>query len=203
MTRLLVLDNYDSFTWNLVQYAREAGAEPHVFRSDELSVPEALSLAPDAILISPGPGTPADAGICVPLIRAAGEDIPVLGVCLGHQAIAAAYGGKVDRAARPMHGKATNVVHSGKGLFSGIPSPFRVMRYHSLVVRPEALPADLEPTAWSRPADSAAEIMALRHRRHPIFGVQFHPESVGTEHGHTLLRNFLSTAARSRLQART
>jgi anthranilate synthase component II len=194
MTRLLVIDNYDSFTYNLVQYVTEAGADPVVARNDALTVPEALALEPDAILISPGPCSPDEAGVSVPLIRASAGRIPVLGVCLGHQAIAAAFGGSVERSPQPMHGKTTPVAHRGTDLFAGLPSPFRVMRYHSLSVRREGLPAELEVTAWSSGRSGTDEIMGLRHRRLPVFGVQFHPESVGSEHGHAVIANFLALA---------
>ncbi|HEU4589111.1 MAG TPA: aminodeoxychorismate/anthranilate synthase component II [Gemmatimonadales bacterium] len=192
---LLVLDNYDSFTYNLVQYAGELGAEPVVYRNDALTPEDALALGPSAILISPGPCTPREAGISVPLIRAAAGRVPVLGVCLGHQAIGEAFGGTVVRADRLMHGKTTEVVHDGRELFCGLPSPVTVMRYHSLVVAPAGLPAELEITAWSADRPAGQEIMGLRHRSLPIFGVQFHPESVATDHGKTMLRNFLQLAA--------
>jgi anthranilate synthase/aminodeoxychorismate synthase-like glutamine amidotransferase len=191
---LLVIDNYDSFTYNLVQYAGELGADPLVYRNDAISPAEALALGPDAIVISPGPCTPHEAGISVPLIRAAAGVVPVLGVCLGHQAIGEAFGGKVVRADRLMHGKTTLVAHTAHPLFAGIPSPVEVMRYHSLVVSPESLPPELEITAWSADRQPRTEIMALCHRRLPIFGVQFHPESVATKEGKRLLSNFLSLA---------
>ena len=192
---LLVLDNYDSFTYNLVQYAGELGAEPVVYRNDALTVESALDLAPSAILVSPGPRTPAEAGISVPLVRAAAEaGVPVLGVCLGHQAIGEAFGGRVVRADRLMHGKTTMVAHAGHPLFRELPSPFEVMRYHSLVVSPAGLPAELEVTAWSDDRQAGSEIMALCHRTLPVYGVQFHPESVGTGHGKRLLANFLAGA---------
>ncbi len=191
---LLVLDNYDSFTYNLVQYAGELGAEPLVYRNDALIPEQALGLAPDAIVISPGPGTPAEAGISVPLVRAAAGRVPVLGVCLGHQAIGEAFGGRVVRADRLMHGKTTDVAHDGRELFDGVPSPVRVMRYHSLVVSPVGLPDSLEVTAWSSDRAAGEEIMALRHRTLRVWGVQFHPESIGTDHGKTMLRNFLALA---------
>jgi anthranilate synthase component 2 len=190
---LLVLDNYDSFTYNLVQYAGELGAEPVVHRNDALSVEAALALEPDAIVISPGPRTPAEAGISVPLVRAAASaGVPLLGVCLGHQAIGEAFGGRVVRADRLMHGKTTLVAHTGHALFQGLPSPFEVMRYHSLVVSTAGVPAELEVTAWSDDRAAGSEIMALCHRELPICGVQFHPESVGTGHGKQLLANFLA-----------
>jgi anthranilate synthase component II len=192
---LLVLDNYDSFTYNLVQYAGELGASPVVYRNDALSVEAALELRPRAIVVSPGPGTPREAGISVPLIRAAAGRVPVFGVCLGHQAIGEAFGGKVIRAERLMHGKTTPVAHSGHPLFRGIPVPFDAMRYHSLVVSPDGLPAQLEVTAWSADRDAGSEIMALCHRSLPVYGVQFHPESVGTGPGKRMLANFLELAA--------
>ena len=191
---LLVLDNYDSFTYNLVQYVGELGADPVVYRNDALTVEQALALRPEAIIISPGPGEPAGAGISIPLICAVGGRVPLLGVCLGHQAIGQAYGGRVVRAARLMHGKTTQVSHLGDGLFEGVANPLTVMRYHSLVVSPEDFPPDLEMTAWSIDRPRGQEIMAVRHRRHPVLGVQFHPESVATESGKTLLQNFLRMA---------
>ena len=191
---LLVLDNYDSFTWNLVQYAGELGVEPVVHRNDALTVRAALALDPEAILISPGPCTPGEAGIAVPLIREAAGRIPVLGVCLGHQAVGEAFGGRVVRADRLMHGKTSPVLHDGTRLFDGVPSPLTVMRYHSLVVAAEGLPSELEVTAWTADRPPGTEIMALRHRVHPVWGVQFHPESVGTEHGKRILANFLALA---------
>jgi len=192
---LLVLDNYDSFTYNLVQYVGELGAEPVVYRNDAISPDQALALEPLAIIVSPGPGTPADAGISVPLIRAAAGRVPILGVCLGHQAIAEAYGGKVVRAGRLMHGKTTSIRHEGQGIFRGVPNPLEVMRYHSLVVSPRGLPEELVVTASSADRPAGEEIMALRHRRDPVFGVQFHPESVGTEEGKLLVSNFLALAS--------
>ena len=198
---LLVLDNYDSFTYNLVQYAGELGAEPVVYRNDALTTEEALSLRPNAIVISPGPGTPSDAGISVPLVRAAAGRVPLLGVCLGHQAIGEAFGGRVVRADRLMHGKTTLVAHNGHPLFQGIPSPVEVMRYHSLVVSPQDLPPELEPVAWSSDRPDGQEIMALCHRRMPVYGVQFHPESVATLQGKHLLANFLTLAGIGRWSA--
>ncbi len=189
---LLVLDNYDSFTYNLVQFAGELGADPVVYRNDAISVEGALALRPEAIVISPGPCTPGQAGISVELIRAAAGQVPILGVCLGHQAIGEAFGGKVVRAERLMHGKTTLVVHSGHPLFRDIGSPLEVMRYHSLVVSPEGLPAELEITAWSQDRPPGSEIMALCHRSLPVYGVQFHPESVGTRDGKRILGNFLA-----------
>ncbi|MBI5119961.1 MAG: aminodeoxychorismate/anthranilate synthase component II [Rhodospirillales bacterium] len=185
---LLLIDNYDSFTWNLVQYLGDLGAEALVKRNDALSVEAALALSPQAIVISPGPCDPERAGICLPLIKAAAGKIPLLGVCLGHQAIGQAFGGKVIRAPKPMHGKMDMISHTGTGLFQGIPSPFKATRYHSLIVERSSLPDCLEATGES--ADGL--IMALQHKTHPIFGVQFHPESIASEHGHDLLGNFLS-----------
>jgi anthranilate synthase component 2 len=193
---ILVLDNYDSFTYNVVQYAGELGAAPVVYRNDALSVDAALALRPVAIVISPGPCTPREAGISVPLIRAAAGSVPILGVCLGHQAIGEAFGGRVVRAERLMHGKTTMVCHTGGPLFGGVPSPFEAMRYHSLVVAPGELPDDLEVTTWSADRPAGSEIMAVRHRKLPVYGVQFHPESVGTGHGKRVLQNFLGMVIR-------
>jgi len=191
LSMLFVLDNYDSFTYNLVQYLGELGADPVVYRNDALSVADVLALEPRAAVLSPGPCAPSDAGILVPLAKALSGLVPVLGVCLGHQAIGEAFGGRVVRAERLMHGKTCPVVHSGDELFAGIPSPVTGMRYHSLVVEPESLPSDLEVTAWSGDRPKGKEIMAMKHRHHPTYGVQFHPESIGTEHGKRLLENFL------------
>lgn len=191
---LLVLDNYDSFTYNLVQYAGELGADPVVYRNDALTPAEALALQPFAIVISPGPCTPHEAGISIPLVRAAAGLVPVLGVCLGHQAIGEAFGGRVVRADRLMHGKTTMVAHTGHPLFQDIPTPVEVMRYHSLIVSPVGLPRELEVTAWSSDRPRGEEIMALCHRDLPVYGVQFHPESVATKQGKRLLANFLSLA---------
>ena len=192
---LLVLDNYDSFTFNLVQYLGELGAAPVVFRNNRITVPEVLAKRPSAIVVSPGPKTPGEAGISVQLVVAAAEaGIPLLGVCLGHQAIGEAFGGKVVRADRQMHGKTTDVIHSGDPLFAGIPSPVTVMRYHSLIVSPDGLPGELQVLAWSGDRPAGFEIMALRHATLPVWGVQFHPESVGTEEGKRLLANFLKLA---------
>jgi len=190
---LLMIDNYDSFTYNLVQYLGELGADLVVERNDALSVEEVGALAPAAIILSPGPCTPSEAGITVDTVRRWGATIPMLGVCLGHQAIGEAYGGVVVRAGHVMHGKTSAVVHTGHGLFAGLPSPFAVMRYHSLVVDFASLPPVLEVVAHT--ADDATEIQAIRHREHPVFGVQFHPESIKTEHGKAILRNFLELAA--------
>jgi anthranilate synthase/aminodeoxychorismate synthase-like glutamine amidotransferase len=191
---LFVLDNYDSFTYNLVQYAGELGADPLVYRNDALTVEDVLALAPFAIVISPGPCGPREAGISVPLVRAAAGRIPLLGVCLGHQAIGDAFGGRVVRADRLMHGKTTMIQHTGHPIFEEIPSPFEAMRYHSLVVSPSGFPPELEVSAWSADRPAGTEIMALCHRTLPVYGVQFHPESVGTGHGKRILRNFLALA---------
>jgi anthranilate synthase/aminodeoxychorismate synthase-like glutamine amidotransferase len=191
---LFVLDNYDSFTYNLVQYLGELGAEPAVYRNDALGVEDVLALGPKAAVLSPGPCTPSDAGILVPLVQALAGRIPILGVCLGHQAIGQAFGGKVVRADRLMHGKTCGVLHEQDALFEGIPSPLTGMRYHSLVVEPQSLPKELQITAWSADRPKGAEIMAMKHRTYPIYGVQFHPESIGTEHGKRLLQNFLVAA---------
>jgi anthranilate synthase component 2 len=189
---ILVIDNYDSFTYNLVQYLGELGAEVMVRRNDEIPASDIASLEPSAIVLSPGPRTPAEAGITLEVIRTYGASIPILGVCLGQQAIGAAYGGRVVRANRLMHGKTSDVRHNGAGLFAGLPDPLRVMRYHSLTVDRESLPSDLEITAWSD--DDSTEVHAMQHRTHPVYGVQFHPESVLTEGGKQLLRNFLDVA---------
>jgi anthranilate synthase/aminodeoxychorismate synthase-like glutamine amidotransferase len=189
---ILVIDNYDSFTWNLVQYLGEMGEEPVVRRNDAVTVDEIGTLAPEAIVLSPGPCTPREAGVTVPVIQRWGGEIPMLGVCLGHQAIGEAYGGHVVRAGRIMHGKTSGIVHDGSGLFEGLPSPLEVMRYHSLVVERGSLPADLEILAVAD--DDEEEIHAMRHREHPVWGVQFHPESILTTGGKQLLRNFLALA---------
>ncbi len=189
---LLVIDNYDSFTYNLVQYLGELGETLLVRRNDELSVDDVRTLGPRAIVVSPGPCTPSEAGISVPLIRALGASTPLLGVCLGHQAIGEAYGGRVIRASRVMHGKVSQIEHAGTGLFAGLPSPLEVMRYHSLIVERDSLPASLEVVAHA--SDLPAEIHALRHREHPVWGVQFHPESILTHGGTDMLRNFLAMA---------
>ncbi len=188
---ILVLDNYDSFTWNLVQFLGRLGAEPKVVRNDEASLDELTALAPERVVVSPGPCTPAEAGISVELIRALGPTTPLLGVCLGHQAIGEAFGGRTIRAARIMHGKTAIVHHKGEGVFRGLPDPLEVARYHSLVTDPAALPETLEVTAWSEPDDFGNEIQGVRHVAHPIWGVQFHPESLFSQHGLTLLDNFL------------
>jgi anthranilate synthase component II len=187
---LLVLDNYDSFTYNLVQYLGELGESPVVKRNDEITVDEIGTMGVTRMVISPGPCTPSDAGITVSAIRRWGKTIPTLGVCLGHQAIGEAYGGKVVRARTLMHGKTSRITHDGKGLFKGVPSPLEVMRYHSLVVETDSLPAELEVLA--RSSDDSSEIHAIRHREHPVWGVQFHPESILTQNGKDILRNFLT-----------
>ena len=183
---IVVIDNYDSFTYNLVQYLGELGAEIRVFRNDQVTLDEIRALKPDHIVISPGPGDPDDGGISNQVIRELGPTIPVLGVCLGHQCIGHVYGGKVSRAPRLMHGKTSSIYHKGKGLFDGIPSPFRATRYHSLIVE-DPLPDCLEVTAFTRDG----EVMGLRHKAYPVVGVQFHPESILTEHGKRSLQNFL------------
>ncbi len=189
---LLMIDNYDSFTYNVVQYLGELGQQVKVVRNDELSVDEVAALAPERIVISPGPCTPDEAGISVPVIKAFAGKIPLLGICLGHQSIGQAFGGKVVRARQVMHGKTSPVYHRGDSVFAGLPSPFVATRYHSLVVEWDSLPDCLEVTAWTQNEDgSPAEIMGLRHKTLSVEGVQFHPESILTEHGHDLLRNFL------------
>ena len=189
---LLMLDNYDSFTYNLVQYLGELGAEVRVVRNDEVPVEALDDLAPERIVVSPGPCTPNEAGISLATLERFAGKLPVLGVCLGHQSLGQAFGGEVVRAREPMHGKTSPVYHNGEGVFAGLPNPFTVTRYHSLVVRRETLPECLEITAWTQhPDGSMDEIMGLRHREFMIEGVQFHPESILTEHGHDLLANFL------------
>jgi anthranilate synthase component 2 len=187
---LLVIDNYDSFTWNLVHYLGELGAEPVVVRNDRIRVDEALLREPEAIVLSPGPCTPNEAGICLDLIKAANGTVPLFGVCLGHQAIGQAYGGSVVRAPSLMHGKVSTIEHEGEGVFHGINGPFQATRYHSLTVAPETMPDSLKATAHSEDG----VIMGLQHRRDPVHGVQFHPESIASEHGHRILGNFLEIA---------
>jgi anthranilate synthase/aminodeoxychorismate synthase-like glutamine amidotransferase len=189
---LLVLDNYDSFTYNLVQYLGELGEQPVVKRNDEISVEDIGTMGVTRMVISPGPCTPTDAGITVSAIRRWGKTIPTLGVCLGHQAIGEAYGGKVVRAKTLMHGKTSRITHDGKGLFANVPDPLEVMRYHSLVVETDSLPAELEVVARSK--DDPTEIHAMKHREYPVWGVQFHPESILTQNGKDILRNFLMLA---------
>ena len=187
---ILVVDNYDSFTWNLVHYLAELGAETRVVRNDDLTAAEAWALKPEAVLLSPGPCTPNEAGICLAILDTAPLDMPIFGVCLGHQAMGQAFGGEVIRAKALMHGKTSPIEHEGRSVFKGLPSPFTATRYHSLAVRRETLPDVLEVTAWT--ADG--EIMGLAHRTRPIHGVQFHPESIATEHGHAMLATFLDLA---------
>ena len=190
---VFMIDNYDSFTFNLVQYFGELGQAVKVVRNDELSVAQIAALKPERIVISPGPCTPNEAGVSLEVLAALGDQVPILGVCLGHQSIGQAFGGKVIRASRIMHGKTSPVFHTGKGVFAGLPSPFEATRYHSLVVEQSSLPDCLEVTAWTENADgSREEIMGLRHRTLPVQGVQFHPESILTEHGHAMLQNFLN-----------
>jgi anthranilate synthase component II len=186
---LVLIDNYDSFTYNLVHYLGELGARCEVFRNDKISVAEVLQLAPRGIVLSPGPCTPNEAGICLELIKEAGPSLPILGVCLGHQAIGQAFGGNVVRAPQPMHGKLSSISHTGKGVFRSLPRTYEVTRYHSLIVERESLPEDLMVTA-----EAGGLIMGLQHRTHPVHGVQFHPESIASEHGHALLANFLELA---------
>ena len=188
--RVTLIDNYDSFTFNLVHYIGELGADVRVWRNDEISVEEALDEEPDALVLSPGPCTPNEAGICLDLVRAAGATKPILGVCLGHQAIGQVFGGRVVRAPVPMHGKISRVSHNARGLFRGVNGPFHATRYHSLVIDRATAPEDLEITAE---ADDGL-IMAVSHRDRPVHGVQFHPESIASEHGRTILRNFLDLA---------
>ncbi len=187
---ILLIDNYDSFTFNLVHYLGDLGAVCDVRRNDALSVDDALALEPEAIVLSPGPCSPNEAGICCDLIAAAAGRVPLFGVCLGHQALGQVFGGEVVRAAVPMHGKVSAVHHDGSDIFDGLPSPFAATRYHSLVVRPDTLPEALVPTAWT--ADGV--LMGLRHRDLPLFGVQFHPESIASQHGHAILASFLAIA---------
>ncbi|MFV9503261.1 MAG: anthranilate synthase component II [Oscillochloridaceae bacterium umkhey_bin13] len=185
--RILLIDNYDSFTYNLYQYLSELGATVEVRRNDQLTLAEAATLQPERIVVSPGPCTPAEAGISIAIIQELGPHIPTLGVCLGHQALGAAFGGAVVRAPQVMHGKRSAIQHTGQGVFAGLPAPFQATRYHSLIVRRDDLPPELEITAWT----DDGLIMGLRHRSYPIEGVQFHPESILTDHGKDLLRNFV------------
>ncbi len=187
---LILIDNYDSFTYNLVHYIGELGQASEIWRNDKITVAEVLAKKPEAIVLSPGPCTPAEAGICLDLIRAAGPTIPILGVCLGHQAIGQVYGGVVKRAPEPMHGKLSTLTSAGAGLFKGLPRRFEVTRYHSLIVERDTLPDDLAVTAET----DDGVIMGLQHKHHPVHGVQFHPESIASEYGHALLANFLTLA---------
>jgi anthranilate synthase/aminodeoxychorismate synthase-like glutamine amidotransferase len=191
---VFVLDNYDSFTYNLVQYLGELGAEVEVRRNDQVTITDVASLRPESILVSPGPCTPAEAGISIELIRHFAGKVPILGVCLGHQAIGAAFGGEVVRAPKLMHGKTSAVEHDGKTIFRGLPSPLSATRYHSLIVKEENLPADLEVSAWTSDGTGSRTIMGLRHRQFAVEGVQFHPESVLTAEGKQLIRNFITMA---------
>ena len=190
---LILIDNYDSFTYNLVHLLGELGATCQVHRNDQMTVDEVMAAKPKAIVLSPGPCTPSEAGICLELIARAGASVPLLGVCLGHQSIGQAYGGKVIRAAQPMHGKLSTIRHAGKTLFAGLTERFEVTRYHSLIVERSSLPANLEVTAET----GDGIIMGLSHRRHPVHGVQFHPESIASEQGHALVANFLKLAGLS------
>jgi len=189
-----MIDNYDSFTYNLVQYFGELGEEVHVVRNDELSLEQIDALAPKFVVISPGPCTPNEAGVSLALIERLGGKVPLLGVCLGHQSIGQAFGGKVIRAKTIMHGKTSMIHHTGRGVFAGLPTPFEATRYHSLVVESLSLPDELEVTAWTQNDDGTLdEIMGLRHRTQNVEGVQFHPESILTQHGHAMLKNFLDS----------
>ncbi len=189
---LLMIDNYDSFTYNLVQYLGELGVDVRVYRNDEISLEQVAELAPERIVISPGPCTPNEAGISVPLIRELAGRVPILGVCLGHQSIGQAFGGNIVKAREVMHGKTSPIHHGGRGVFAGLKMPFQATRYHSLVIEEASLPECLEITAWTEKRDgSRDEIMGVRHRDYPVQGVQFHPESILTRHGHDLLRNFI------------
>ncbi len=193
---LLMIDNYDSFTFNLVQYLQMLGAEVKVVRNDAMSVEQIAALKPSHIVVSPGPKTPNEAGVSLEVIRQLGPSIPVFGVCLGHQSIGQVYGGDVIRASNIMHGKTSPIRHEGKGVFAGLPDRYEATRYHSLVVDKATLPSELEITAWTEnPDGSMEEIMGLRHRRYPVEGVQFHPESILTQHGHALMKNFLDRTA--------
>lgn len=187
---LLLIDNYDSFTYNLYHYLGQLGAEVLVKRNDELTADEALALKPEAVVLSPGPCTPNEAGICCELIQKANGTLPILGVCLGHQSIGQVYGGKVVRAPEPMHGKLSRIHHTGKSVFRGLNNDFQATRYHSLTIAPESMPDCLEATAWSEDG----VIQGVMHKTHPVHGVQFHPESIASENGHALLRNFLTLA---------
>ena len=194
---ILVIDNYDSFTYNLVHYLNELGAQTRVYRNDALTTEEALGLRPQAVLLSPGPCTPDEAGICLDLLMRAPRDLPILGVCLGHQAMGQAEGGKVIRAKTLMHGKTDSIHHNGGGIFRDIPSPFTATRYHSLAIERSSLPNTLEVTAWTEDG----EIMGVQHRDRPMYGVQFHPESIATQYGHEMLANFLDLAGVDRASA--
>jgi anthranilate synthase component II len=188
---ILMIDNYDSFTYNLVQYLGELGADVQTHRNDQITVKDVAALKPSHIVLSPGPCTPNEAGICLPLIHELAGTFPILGVCLGHQSIGQAFGGKVVRAREVMHGKTSAIHHDGQGVFRGLRAPFTATRYHSLIVESDTFPQDLEVTAWTQRDGSRDEVMGLKHKTLPLEGVQFHPESILTEHGHDLLRNFL------------
>jgi len=192
---ILMIDNYDSFTWNLVQYLGELGAEVRVVRNDEAGAGDIRDMRPERIVISPGPCTPAEAGVSLEAVRAFAGSVPLLGVCLGHQAIGQAFGGRIVRAGQIMHGKTSMIHHRGDGVFTSLASPFEATRYHSLVIEKDTLPDCLEITAWTDDdGDGGGEIMGVRHKQHRVAGVQFHPESILTQHGHQLLRNFLEDA---------
>jgi anthranilate synthase component 2 len=191
MQRVTLIDNYDSFTFNLAHYLGELGADVAVWRNDQITVDEAVANNPDAIVLSPGPCTPNEAGVCLDLVRAASETTPILGVCLGHQAIGQAFGGEIVRASAPMHGKLSRITHNARGLFRGLNGRFQATRYHSLVIERSTVPDELEISAES----DDGLIMGVEHRERPVYGVQFHPESVASEHGHQILRNFLDLAA--------
>jgi anthranilate synthase component II len=195
---ILLIDNYDSFTFNLYHFLGDVGAQCEVWRNDKLSVADALAMRPEAIVLSPGPCTPTEAGICLDLIAAAAGKIPLFGVCLGHQAIGQAFGGKVIRAPEPMHGKVSDITHTGTDILAQLPTPFRATRYHSLIVERESIPDTLVATAWT----DDGLIMAMHHRTLPIYGVQFHPESIASEHGHAILANFLALARGTNTPAR-
>jgi anthranilate synthase component 2 len=199
MQRVTLIDNYDSFTFNLVHYLGELGAEVSVWRNDEITVADTLASRPDAIVLSPGPCTPNEAGVCLDLVRSASETTPMLGVCLGHQAIGQAFGGDIVRAPAPMHGKVSRISHHARGLFRGLNGPFQATRYHSLIIERASTPSELEITAES----DDGLVMGVEHRERPVFGVQFHPESIASEHGRQILRNFLdlATAFHQRQQA--
>ena len=195
---ILLIDNYDSFTFNLYHFLGEVGAQCEVWRNDKISVADALATTPEAIVLSPGPCTPNEAGICLDLIAAAAGKVPILGVCLGHQAIGQAFGGNVVRAPAPMHGKVSRIFHAATDILEGLPSPFTATRYHSLIVDRASLPETLTPTAWTEDG----LVMAMRHRTLPVFGVQFHPESIASQHGHELLANFLAITRGTNAPAR-
>jgi len=195
MSQLVVIDNYDSFTYNLVQYLQELDVDVSVYRNDQISVDEIVTLKPDAMLLSPGPGTPDTAGITVQAISQLAGVLPIFGVCLGHQSIGQHFGGTITHAREIMHGKLSPVHHNGEGVFAGLPSPFTATRYHSLVIAPESVPEDLAITAWTMDeSGNMQEVMGVRHKTQMVEGVQFHPESISSEHGHDLLNNFLLSA---------